>query len=696
MHYPAHNWLGVLFASSLVFGLACTSGSSALTKDVSGNGGGGGNGPSSSGGAGATASTGSGGAGTSSGAGGSTEFPIGVTVHLERIGAPKSVVSFGLPVARGKVADASKVRVSANGAAIAASVKAILPELDKDGVTVGARSLLIQFPASVMTGDTLDVDVAWEGAEAGSASVVPYEEVSQPSPSVVKTAVRSIVNEGGVNKLVEISTEDRTLFTGREPWVLATYPAGYLADTGILGAQVSAEAANAPSVAGLAFLSKALGDFGRSAMYTEPYALNPAADSVPDPVTEYEGWLYDRCATFLTAFAHTGDSAFLRHAYRSCSYYGSKIDAAGFFTGKPEQDTKYSHLRGLYAYYAMTGDEAARTSGVAVADLWYNDKLFVGPYREGHVRGKDKLWTERLLGTSMEGLYYGHLLTGDKKYLTGFSELLTTAYRHITGDQATLAEINPGFSFPPQNCFVHSAEQHAEGDASEPWCSGWMVDLMLDPMIEYQRQTGDERVSEILVRLTRFLRDTGSSYFRGDPFDDTFLEPQICYDATDEDPRILMPLYGAGLNASMSRDNASEWSDFEHCTDATALVAAGIRALKLQGKFDGGGQIGPFSTEGESFVQLLHEFAACADYAFKGWVRTKRDPANWTSAELASGVANPAQFIASNKIGYPSHPTSPQRKVSWWFNVSMLDFGLLKEANVDVETLKPGAIKPCP
>jgi hypothetical protein len=32
-----------------------------------------------------------------------------------------------------------------------------------------------------------------------------------------------------------------------------------------------------------------------------------------------------------------------------------------------------------------------------MAAMWLNDATFVTPYRQGHLRGSDKLWTERLL-----------------------------------------------------------------------------------------------------------------------------------------------------------------------------------------------------------------------------------------------------------------------------------------------------------
>jgi hypothetical protein len=575
----------------------------------------------------------------------------------------------------------------------------------------GVRSVLVQFGADALGGAAeADVDVTWgvpaTGAPAATApAAATYASASFDSPEVVQVVSRTIANNGGTNTFVETNPAERSLFSGREPNFLATFPPGYLASSGILGEQVSSDQAHAADFAGLSFFSDNLKDFALSGMYVESYKLDattnpsdPTAGAVLDPVANYEGWLYDRCATFLTAYSHWGDVRFLRHAFRSCSYYSSKISLdgpnPGYFSGKTEPDLKYSHLRGLYAYYALTGDEGALASGKAMAEMWYTDPLFATPYRQGHVRGPDKLWTERLLGASLEGLYYGHALTGDPKYLVATKELFETAYKHITGDAAALAQINPGYSFPPQNCFVHSALQHEGDDASNPWCSGWMSELMIDPLLRYQEQTGDSRVDEVFVRLARFLRDVGSDYMGKDPLNDSFLQPTTCYDpAATTDARRLVPLYGAGIRADGSRYTGGDYDDGEHCPDATALTAAAIRGLVHQGKFDAGGPIGPFPSEGASFVAMHNEFAACAKMDFTNWVRTKRDPAAWTSAELAAGASDPAAFIASNKIGFPSHPTSPLRKLSWWFNTSMLEFELLKQTAVRFPTLTPGVIK---
>jgi hypothetical protein len=86
-----------------------------------------------------------------------------------------------------------------------------------------------------------------------------------------------------------------------------------------------------------------------------------------------------------------------------------------------------------------------------------------------------------------------------------------------------------------------------------------------------------------------------------------------------------------------SRYLLSEWDDFERCVDATALTAAGIRALARQGR-SGGPGVGPFATEGDE--------------------------------------------------------TAPARKPSWWFNTSMLQLRLPDGAGVSFAELRPGAVQP--
>ncbi|EYF02775.1 Hypothetical protein CAP_6510 [Chondromyces apiculatus DSM 436] len=624
-----------------------------------------------------------------------------MTVRLTRAVAGGSVVSFGLPLPRGAVRDAEEMLVLAGGEPVAATIRETLAFHDAAGGKEGTRAVVIQFPAALMTGETLDVEVRWAGGNGDAGGeIVPFgsDEVSAASTATARTATRTIAQQGGSYALVEGTAEELPLFTSREPRVLATFPEGYVARTGLLGPQVAA----AEVQQGLGFFSKALGDFTSSAMYRESYALNPDPESVMDPIEDYSAWLYDRCATFLTAYSHLGDAEVLRHGYQNCSYYAGKIalsgENRGIFTGKPDPDTKYSHLRGLYAYYALTGDEAAFEAGQAIAEMWRDDPLFVVPYREGHARGIDKLWTERLLGTSMEGLYYGHQLTGEVSFRDALGEMVDTAYRHVTGDAGALGEVNPGASFPPQSCFVHSGEQHADAMANDPWCSPWMSAMLIEPLLAWEEQTGDERVGTIFIHLTRFLRDVGTSYFTNDLLNDSFLSPSVCDDpSAGENRRRLVPLYGAGIRPDGSRATFGEWDDWQHCADATAITAAGLRALKQAGIYEEGA-VGPFASEGEALLAMHHELAACAERGFENATRERRDPANWTSAELAAGAGDPAGFIAQNRIGFPSHVNMPQRRYSWWFNYALLQHKLLAQAGIEVPEIVQGAVQPagCP
>lgn len=622
----------------------------------------------------------------------------GVKIELQKIHAGGSVISFGVPVANGALQSAKTVQVLANGKPLDAKVRELLAYYDGKGALRGIAAIQVQFPANLMQTDRLLLELRWRGGNPQSTGMLAYSNVSVDAPVLVKTVVRTITSSAGEFRLSESSPQTKTLFTAREPNVIAHFPDGYLASTQLLGFQVTAKQLRSQDNPATGFLSEHFYSFGLSSMYADGYAYHPAADSVSDLESDYSAWLYDRCATYLGAFVHFGDARFSQFGQKSCAYFAKRIGLSGatlgIFTGKPTADAKYSHSRGLYAYYAMTGDEQARAAGTAIADMWLNDTLFVQPYRQGHVRGPEKLWTERLLAASLEGLLYGYRFTGDTRYLTAFSEMLGTAHRHVTGTSAELLAINPGVNFPPQNCFIHSGLQQSEATASDPWCSPWMSELLVDPLLQYQALTNDSRVDEIFIRLARFLRDVGTSYFTTDPLDDTFMSPSVCDDpSAGGHRRRLVPLYGAGLNASGTRINKGEWSDFEHCADATALSAAALRALKRTGQYDKN-PLGPFKSEGESILQLHHELLSCAERTFEEETRPKRNPAAWTSAELAAGAADPANFIDSNKIGYPAHMQEPARKLSWWFNTSMQQFSLLAEVGIRIDTLRPGAIQP--
>jgi hypothetical protein len=220
-----------------------------------------------------------------------------------------------------------------------------------------------------------------------------------------------------------------------------------------------------------------------------------------------------------------------------------------------------------------------------------------------------------------------------------------------------------------------------------------MSELLIDPLLRLQDQTGDRRIDEIFIRLARFLRDVGSSYYTNEVLDDHFLQPKVCDRQNDENRRRLVPLYGAGLDANGHRLREAQDADARHCADATALTAAALRALRRSGGFDQH-PVGPFASEGASFVQMHQEFAACAQRTFIEMTRQNRDPGRFVLDDVAAALADPLKYVRDHKLGWPSHNVSPQRMLSWWFNTSLEQFSLLREAGVKIDRLNPGKLGP--
>ncbi len=638
-----------------------------------------------------------------------TDFSRGVTVTVTAVEpASKGRVAFGVPLAPGAVKKLEELEVVAGGKKIdGVRMSALVYDYGPKGERRGVRSVLIELPPSVTIPASVEVRF---GSRAGALPAPAQPGLGATFRKVavsVKTSTYGAESRGtSTFAAVPRESGSSKLFDAVEPAVVAAFPPGYLAHTRLFGDLMSREdVLRRPDLAGMRFLSDAFGNFADGAMGATGYAVHPSSVAF-----ETEAWLYDRCATYLLAYAHGGAARHLLHGIHSCASYARQIGLAGerrgIFAGKKEPDTKYSHARGLYAYYALTGDEVALEAGRAIADMWATDPLFVEPYRAGSVRGVDKLWTERLLAAGLEGGVYGFLLTGEARFLESARGIVKTAIRHITTNDAAELRAITKTPFPPQSCFIHNAEQQAEGNTNEPWCSSWMSELVVDPMLRYQELTGEAAVDEIFVRLARSMRDVGTMYFKDNPLNDAFLTPSRPFVADDE-PRLLAPLYGYGIDEKGKRRPSGEWSDFEHCPDAMALTAVALRALKRQGK-DGARptpassafavDLSRFRTESESFVALHQELAFCASQALDRAKRERRDPRAAPAEVLANAASSSdprAQRAAldSAKIGWPVYDSVPRRKLSWWFNTSIGTFSWLDDAKVPMREVRGGVIQ---
>jgi hypothetical protein len=406
--------------------------------------------------------------------GGTTSVSAGeVTLELRDLAQRGALISFSVPIARNARATAVRVLLEGGKEPLAiAQVRRILPDFG-EGSVHGADSWLVEIPAPSL-GAANRVRVIWSQGGAAPRQTKSGSPLRIQSDEAVEVVGYSVQKQGAGFRLAESQPTRRVTLSGWEPATLAIPPAGYLASTGLFGELDSVSDPKAfARLKAMRFLSDNLRLFGLGALYDEGYRPSaypgkpgdPGSAAVVDLSQADEAWLYDRCATYLLGYAHLDELRFYRHGLRACSFYASKIDARGFFTlktdaqGKPG-DAKYSHVRGLYFYFALSGDESALEAGRRIARMWLDEPLFVKPYRLGRARGPDKLWTERLLAHALESLVYGYLLTGDAELLSGARDLFEAAWRHITAPDAGRVKAITGHAFAPQPCFVHASGQH--------------------------------------------------------------------------------------------------------------------------------------------------------------------------------------------------------------------------------------------
>ncbi len=628
----------------------------------------------------------------------------GVSLLLEfRGGAPSAAVAFALPVPKGALRTADGLSVWVSGKRLlGVKTRPLVFEHSTSGERTGVRSVLVELPAGQTLPLRVDVRFGGDGG-ASSPSSYAFSKTARPASFVVKTARWTVAGAGAAARATPVQAKAVPLFDAVLPPVVVTFPPGYVAATRILGDLLPRSDLAARGLSGMAFLSEAFGRFADGAMAHTGYPIHEKGFELGT-----EAWLYDRCASYLLAYADGGEARHFEHALLSCANYARNVALAGerrgIFEGKKDRDTKYSHARGLYAYFALTGDEVAYEAVRAIADMWHDDPLFVVPYRNGTTRGVDKLWTERLLAASLEGQVYGFMLTGERRFLESARALVATALKHITTTDAAELRAITKTEFPPQSCFVHNALQQAEGNADEPWCSSWMAELVVDPLMRYREVTGDARVDEVFVRLARSMRDAGTMYFKDNPLGDAFLSPSRPF-VMDDEPRLLAPLYGYGITKEGRRKPSGEWSDFEHCPDATAVTAAALLALRRSGQYDKPPvpasaayrvDLSRFATEGESILALHHELAFCAKETLARARRPGRDPdrvAPDVLAKAAAAGAGADAVLDAQKIGWPVDGVVPMRKLSWWFNTSISELAWLAEAKVAVPELRPGTVR---
>jgi hypothetical protein len=184
-------------------------------------------------------------------------------------------------------------------------------------------------------------------------------------------------------------------------------------------------------------------------------------------------------------------------------------------------------------------------------------------------------WTERLLAHALESLVW---LSLDRRCRACLARDLFEAAWRTSRHPTPRVKAITGHAFAPQPCFVHASGQHEGWPPGEPFCSPWMSSLLVDPLLRYQAITGDSRVDEVFLRLGRYLRDTATTYFHGNPLGDTFFTPRRCYNKPRRDNRCerLSPPAGRPGRLTGAVTSAATGTTSDHCADVTALSAAAL------------------------------------------------------------------------------------------------------------------------
>jgi hypothetical protein len=334
--------------------------------------------------------------------GGSDPEPTPMPASLEVLLTPRAGitgvqrVNFAVPLARGQLADAQRVRVLAAGEELAAGRRALARYADGS-----VRSVQLQVDIAAAPGAKLEVRIDEVPATA-ELPLVPVATTLDPS--------------------------DGTL----GPRVWARLPAAWLSASGVTGPQVPETETEG----------------------TELDAWDRVCDFASHDVEEFQTlreskdvWLYDRGTIFYRGYARRGDLATLETAYRETAIYRQLLTGSGASTqiGVPGSatDVKYHYAQNLAIHYLLTGDdrfrEAAEDIALRIDALW-----------NPHYGGGGQFWTERHAGFSLLAYVWARIVTDDR-----VAQLDAMAHDAVTAYLAVQATYPQGWTDAEARCFAH-------------------------------------------------------------------------------------------------------------------------------------------------------------------------------------------------------------------------------------------------
>jgi hypothetical protein len=373
--------------------------------------------------------------------------------------AGKQRVNFAVPIARGRLKSADRVRVLAGGVELAAARRALARHPDGS-----VRSVQLQVDTTVTAGSKLEV------------------QLDEP-PTTPALA------------LVDVATTLEPADGTQGPKVWALLPANLLAASGIAGPQVTLADTKIDAFENVC-------DYDRHA--TAFFLANRS---------ERGAWLYDRGTAMYRGHVRRGDQLTLESAYRETAMYRAGMSGTGTATRisvpGAEDDLKYHYGQNLALHYLLTGDDRFRESAediaARVATLW--DGFAYG--------GTDRFWTERHAGFALLAFVWARIVTDDRA-----AELEELANKYVDGYLAMQATYPTTWTDREARCFAHTAEAH--GESYGTWgCSPWMSAILAEALDVYATELGGAKAAAArtaIVKLGKILaRDgldrTGKPYY---------------------------------------------------------------------------------------------------------------------------------------------------------------------------------------
>ncbi|HOA93678.1 MAG TPA: hypothetical protein PLP74_05985 [Quisquiliibacterium sp.] len=476
-----------------------------------------------------------------------------VTAHCVGGIRGEQVLSFGLPFPRGRLTDATRVRiVSAQGSDVAADAQELarwrhLTDSARDGTSI--RSVLVTFRHDCGTAERATYRVHWSERRSapGGHGVSPSNVASRwkPMPPPGSDEHPATDNYG----------VDRAAASVLEPQAWVTLPADWL-----LASELRGPARRISDID----LRTYLFGFGRSAVNDFP--VDPSTGNGRDPgrriidwANDFEGWLFDRPYALWNLYAQSGELKWLRHAHRASQYYASWIagdtDASGYprgaFRKRPPTgsggrgDPKYSHSGGLLAAYLLTGD-------ARLLQTIRNIEAFTSRMstRLPPVQQPSAFWTERHVAVALAGALHAFEATGDAAARNRVRQI-------VAGLRDDLRNPPAGYPADMRGVLLHTAQAH-EGEGASGWLmSPWMSALLAEKIWQYYVLSDDRFALEFLSNYAQFVAE------------------HALYQAKESERSepAWYPAYLAGFD--LDRNHASPRNDREHAYDVLGLLVRG-------------------------------------------------------------------------------------------------------------------------